>query len=395
MADSETGATVTVIGLNHVQVTAPREREAEAKAFYEGVLGLREIPKPAVLVARGGAWYQVGEQQLHLGLEDDFTPTRKGHPALLVNDLAAMRARLEAAGAPVKVDAQIPGYQRFETRDPFGNRLEFMQPGGVAAAAEEREDIKERVRAMFGRNAEAYVTSPTHATGKDLQRLVELAELTPTDLALDVSTGGGHTALAVAPHVARVVASDLTPRMLAVARTFISSLGVTNVEYVEADAERLPFLDATFDLVTVRIAPHHYADVRAAAHEMARVLVPGGRLLLIDNVAPEEPPLDEMVNRWEKLRDASHVRNYSISEWQGFLAAVGLDVTHTETGQKAHPFTAWVERSQMPLEERVALEAEILTAPEPARRHFKIEERDERLVSWSSDYVIMRAEKHQ
>lgn len=395
MADIEAGTTGTVTGLNHVQVTAPREREAEAKAFYGGVLGLREIPKPAVLAARGGAWYQVGEQQLHLGLEDDFMPTRKGHPALLVSNLAALRARLEAAGAPVKVDAQIPGYQRFETRDPFGNRLEFMQPGGVAAAAEEREDVKERVRAMFGRNAEAYVTSPTHAAGKDLQRLVELAELAPSDLALDVSTGGGHTALAVAPHVARVIASDLTPRMLAAARTFITSLGVANVEYVVADAERLPFLDATFDLVTVRIAPHHYADVQAAAHEMARVLVPGGRLLLIDNVAPEEPLLDEMVNRWEKLRDTSHVRNYSVSEWQGFLAAAGLDVTHTETEQKAHPFAAWVERSQMPAEERVALEAEILAAPAQARHHFKIEEQDGRLVSWSSDYVLMRAEKRR
>lgn len=388
---TDTGVTVT--GLNHVQVTAPREREAEAKAFYGDILGLLEIPKPAVLAVRGGAWYQVGEQQLHLGLEDDFTPTRKGHPALLVSDLAAMRTRLEAAGVVVKVDAQIPGYQRFETRDPFGNRLEFMQPGGAATEAEDRKDIKDRVRAMFGRAAEAYVASPTHAAGVDLQRLVELATLRPTDVALDVSTGGGHTALAVAPQVARVVASDLTPRMLAAARAFIGSRGVTNVEYVVADAEQLPFLETTFDLVTVRIAPHHYADVRMAVREMARVLAPGGRLVLIDNIAPEEPLLDELVNRWDKLRDASHVRNYAISEWRTFLAAAGLDVTHSETGQKPHPFAAWVERSQMPPEERVALEAEILAAPEQARRHFEIEEQDGRLLSWSADYVLMRAEK--
>ena len=391
MAQNGTHAGPTITGLNHVQVTAPREREAEAKAFYGGVLGLPEIPKPPVLAARGGAWYALGEQQLHLGLEDDFTPTRKGHPALVVTDLAAVRARHEAAGAPVKVDAQIPGYDRFETRDPFGNRLEFMQP--AAASTQNGDEVKERVREMFGRSAEAYVASPGHAAGKDLQRLVELAEPQPSDVALDVSTGGGHTALALAPHVARVIASDLTPRMLAAARTFIGGRGVANVEYVVADAEQLPFLDATFDLVTVRIAPHHYADVRAAVHEMARVLVPDGRLLLIDNIAPEDPVLDGLVNRWETLRDPSHVRAYRVSEWQAFLAAAGLDVTVVETAQKTHPFASWVERMRMPDEARAGLEAEMLAASPEAQRHFAIEERDGHLISWSSGYMVIRANK--
>lgn len=382
-----------VIGLQHVQVTAPRTREAEAKAFYGGVLGLPETPKPAVLAARGGAWYQLGEQQLHLGLEDEFTPTRKGHPAFLVRDLAAVRARLEAAGAPVKVDAQIPGYERFETRDPFGNRLEFMQRGAAEATSDERRDIKERVRAIFGRSAEEYVSSPTHAAGADLGRLVELAEPRPDDVALDISTGGGHTALAVAPRVARVVASDLTPRMLAAARAFLDSRGVANAEYVIADAERLPFLDESFTLVTVRIAPHHYADIHAAVREMARVLVPGGRLVLIDNVAPEDAVLDELVNRWEKVRDPSHVRAYRVSEWGTFLAEAGLRVTTIETARKTHPFAAWVERTHMPEEARVALEAEMLAAPGAAQQHFDLRQEEGRLVSWSGDYMVARAEK--
>jgi ubiquinone/menaquinone biosynthesis C-methylase UbiE/catechol 2,3-dioxygenase-like lactoylglutathione lyase family enzyme len=389
--------TQLIEGLDHIQVTAPRAEEARAKAFYGEVLGLREIPKPAVLAERGGAWYAVGDKQLHLGLEDAFLPQRKGHPAFVVADLAAMRARLEAAGAPITVDVPLPGCERFEAQDPFGNRLEFLcHLAGTAVEAAARhagDEIKAKVREMFGRTATAYVTSPGHAHGDDLGRLIELAAAQPTDRALDISTGGGHTALALAPHVSTVVASDLTPEMLAAARAFIASRGVTNVEFVVADAERLPFLGDTFDLVTVRIAPHHYADVRAAVREMARVLMPGGRLVLIDNVAPEDPTLDALENRWEKLRDPSHVRNYTVAEWRGFLGESGLRITSLETGRKAYAFLPWAERMRLPEEARVALEAEILSAPQGARSHFGVVERDGRLEAFAADYVILAAVK--
>src|SRR5262249_10956986 len=186
---------------------------------------------------------------------------------------------------------------------PFGNRLEFLQRvAGTEATRDEEEAIKDRVREIFGRAAEAYVTSPAHAAGSDLRRLLELAAPATTDIALDISTGGGHTALALAPYVARVVASDLTPQMLAAAQRFLTAQGATTADYVVADAERLPFLAESFSLVTVRIAPHHYADVRAAVREMARVLAPGGRLIVIDNIAPEDPTLDRYVNEWDKRR---------------------------------------------------------------------------------------------
>lgn len=383
-----------VLGFDHVQVTAPRGEEARAKAFYGETLGLEETPKPEALAGRGGAWYRVGDLQLHLGLEDDFAPARKAHPALLVTDLDAVRARLAAAGCPIAEDVQIPGYRRFETRDPFGNRLELMQRVARASGeTPEAERVKDRVRDMYGRNAEAYVASPTHAKGDDLARVVELAAPTAGDFALDVSTGGGHTALAVARHAGRVVASDLTPRMLAAARRFIQGSGLANVDYVVADAEQLPFLDETFSLVTVRIAPHHYADVRAAAREMARVLTPGGRLVLVDNIAPENPELDRRVNEWDKRRDPSHVREYTVSEWRTFLAEAGLRITDLETAQKAHDFASWAERMRMPREERDALERDILAASPAARAHFAVTERDGQLLSWAADYMICRAIK--
>ncbi|HLZ21370.1 MAG TPA: methyltransferase domain-containing protein [Ktedonobacterales bacterium] len=379
-----------ILGFDHVQVTAPRNREAEARSFYRDVVGLSEIAKPEALVSRGGAWYQCGDLQLHLGLEDTFTPQQKAHPAFRVSNLDDIRRRLEAASAPITIDVQLPGCERFETRDPFGNRLEFLRLLDANSCGEE---IKQHVRDMFGPVAEAYVASPTHAAGDDLERLLELAAPRDTDIALDVSTGGGHTALTVAPYVARVVASDLTPRMLAAARRFIQSRGQRNVEFVIADAERLPFLDETFDLVTVRIAPHHYADIRAAVAEMARVLVPGGRLVLIDNIAAEDPDLDAAVNDWDKRRDPSHVREYTVVEWRSFLDSAGLRLTDEAIQRKTHPFAAWVERMRMPAEERDALEADMLTAPERVRRHFEIIERGGHVESWASDFLIARASK--
>ena len=116
---------MTVTGIDHVQVAAPAGCEAEARAFYGGLLGLEELPKPEPLVARGGCWFRAGAQELHVGVEDPFTPARKAHPGLVVADLDALAARLTGAGIAVVWDDAIPGTKRFHAADPFGNRLEF------------------------------------------------------------------------------------------------------------------------------------------------------------------------------------------------------------------------------------------------------------------------------
>jgi catechol 2,3-dioxygenase-like lactoylglutathione lyase family enzyme len=117
-----------VIGLDHLQVAMPRGREAEARAFYAGLLGLAELPKPSHLAARGGVWFALGSQQLHLGVEEDFRPARKAHPALLVRDLRGLRARLEQQGFAPYEDEPLAGYERCYVADPFGNRLELLEP---------------------------------------------------------------------------------------------------------------------------------------------------------------------------------------------------------------------------------------------------------------------------
>jgi catechol 2,3-dioxygenase-like lactoylglutathione lyase family enzyme len=117
-----------VVALDHFQLAMPRGREAEARAFYGDILGLQELTKPVNLAVRGGVWFQLGTQQLHLGVEGDFRPAKKAHPAFLVHNLAGLRARLEQSGFEPYEDEPLDGYERCYVADPFGNRLELMEP---------------------------------------------------------------------------------------------------------------------------------------------------------------------------------------------------------------------------------------------------------------------------
>jgi len=117
-----------VVGVDHVQLAMPAGREAEARAFYDGLLGIPEIAKPPVLAARGGAWFESGRLKIHLGVDRDFRPAQKAHPGLLVSDLEALIERLRAAGLAIVDDEPLAGYLRVFVNDPFGNRLELMEP---------------------------------------------------------------------------------------------------------------------------------------------------------------------------------------------------------------------------------------------------------------------------
>jgi catechol 2,3-dioxygenase-like lactoylglutathione lyase family enzyme len=118
---------VTILGIDHVQVAAPRGCEAEARAFYGELLGLEELEKPEPLRARGGCWFRAGSAELHVGVEEPFAPARKAHPGLVVDDLAALVDRLAGAGIEAVPDTSLPGVDRVYVADPFGNRLELRQ----------------------------------------------------------------------------------------------------------------------------------------------------------------------------------------------------------------------------------------------------------------------------
>jgi catechol 2,3-dioxygenase-like lactoylglutathione lyase family enzyme len=116
-----------IVGLDHVQLAMPAGGEDAARAFYGGILGMTERPKPANLAARGGCWFHSSGVELHLGVEEPFRPAPKAHPALLVDDLPAMRTRLADHGVAFSEGAPLEGYARGEIADPFGNRIELMQ----------------------------------------------------------------------------------------------------------------------------------------------------------------------------------------------------------------------------------------------------------------------------
>jgi ubiquinone/menaquinone biosynthesis C-methylase UbiE len=244
------------------------------------------------------------------------------------------------------------------------------------------EDAKERVRRQYGAVGDAYVHSAEHKSGTDLQRLVELLAPRPHERLLDVATGGGHTALAVAPFVAEVVASDLTPEMLASAEQFISSRGVTNVRYAQADAEELPFPDRSFDIVTCRIAPHHFPSPERFVRESARVLRTGGRFGLLDSTAPEGA-IGELLNRFELARDPSHVRSLAESEWGAMLEAAGFVVQHKERFNKRHVFADWTARANLPSERQDEVAHMLMDAGTEVATAFALEIEEGKLVAFT------------
>lgn len=239
------------------------------------------------------------------------------------------------------------------------------------------EDVKRTVQAQFGRNAAAYVTSDQHANPDKLAELVRWLDPQPTWRVLDIATGGGHVVKAVAPRVRHAVAADLTPSMLRAARAHLDRDGVDNVTYVVADAEQMPFLEASFDAVTCRIAPHHFPNPRRFVEETARILRTGGRFLLVDNIVPEDPELAAFYDHLEQLRDPSHVRCVPEREWRAWFADAGLRVVKAAAVRKSFSFQPWVERMACSADQISAMTAHLRDGSARARDAFRVQFSDD------------------
>lgn len=224
-------------------------------------------------------------------------------------------------------------------------------------------DTKQLVQQQFGATAAAYATSKVHAQGASLARLVELVQPQADWQALDIATAAGHTAFIFAPHVARVIASDITPEMLSVAEEQAAKKGISNATTQLADAEDLPFADGSFDLVTCRIAPHHFPHIDRFLAESARVLKAGGTLAVVDNITPDDRQAADYVDGIERLRDPSHVHCLSLAEWHSAFAAAGLPVLHEEVADKALEFIDWARRMKISSEVESELRQLFQNAP--------------------------------
>ncbi len=205
-------------------------------------------------------------------------------------------------------------------------------------------DKKAQVQAMYGAHAQAYTTSTVHAQGPSLERLVTQVAPRGHELVLDVATGTGHNALSFAPHVRHVIGLDLTPAMLAEACGLAQKRAIPNVGFFQGDSEHLPFASQSFDVVTCRVAPHHFPDVARALREMARVCRDDGCVAVVDNITPEDAEACAYINAWEILRDPSHHWAYPLSQWRQFFAQAGLAIAYEEVTPKPMEFVSWATR---------------------------------------------------
>ncbi len=229
-----------------------------------------------------------------------------------------------------------------------------------------RSDAKARVQAQFGAHAAAYVSAATFRQGATLGALIEAITPQSGQRALDVATGGGHTALELARRGLWVVAGDLTVPMLRAARVHIRAQSFEGaVHYAQLDAEALPFPVGAFDVVTCRVAPHHFPHVARFVRELARVVRSGGTVGVVDIVTPPQPKAARYINAYERLRDPSHIWAYSVAEWQGFFSDAGLRVEHTQLFETRHQLSEWAQRMGRDAPTTLRLAAMLRQAPQP------------------------------
>ena len=235
-----------------------------------------------------------------------------------------------------------------------------------------------------------YATAKFHSSDERLREVLDLARPQKGDLALDVATGAGHVALALAPHVRRVYGLDLTRQMLDQARRLTAERGVGNVAWVLGNVAHLPFADETFDLYTVRAAPHHFRDFDAFLHEALRVLRPGRHAIFVDCA----PPLAarEVLHEVEMRRDPSHVRSLTVDEWVQRLEHAGFEIESATAREMDWDFEDWMRNMAVAAPLVSELAGVIESSSGDARTQLRPERRDGQLwhAYWHS---LIRAER--
>lgn len=254
------------------------------------------------------------------------------------------------------------------------------------------EELKRLSRDRFGPKAEGYRESAVHASGRDLDLLLEWLEPRPAERALDVATGGGHVALALARTGADVDACDLTPEMLEAAGGLLAA-NDCSATFAVAEADALPYPDASFDIVTCRIAAHHFPDAQAFFGEVARVLKPGGRFGFQDQTLPPEGTSAVLADRFERTRDVSHNQAYSEQGWLTMIERAGLEVRSAELVDKRHEFAEWTSRQECDAPTVAELELMMAEAPAGMKRWLEPVHEGGHLKEFRNRHLVVLAVK--
>lgn len=243
------------------------------------------------------------------------------------------------------------------------------------------------VSQTFGSAATSYLTSSVHASGKDLEHLAEIIQRKPAGVVLDIGCGAGHASYAVAPVAQEVVAYDLTPEMLSTVTKTAAEKRLQNVKAVQGAADSLPFKEAHFDWVISRYSAHHWQKIPKCMEEVRRVLKPDGGVIFIDVAGNETPLFDTHLQAVELLRDGSHVRNYSGSEWLRFFAEAGFAAEIVERWRISIEFASWIKRIGTPEHRVQAIRTLWREAPQEVRAYFTVQAD----FSFELDGVMMQA----
>jgi ubiquinone/menaquinone biosynthesis C-methylase UbiE len=247
-------------------------------------------------------------------------------------------------------------------------------------------------RRQFGQHAELYRKSRTHSDQATLNHLVELISPNHEDKALDVGCGGGHMVTAIARETGETIASDITPEMLVQTGKLAGEKGLKNLTLCLADANSLPFKDDTFDVVTCRIVLHHVYYADRAVSEMKRVLKKRGTLFIQDILGIDDIQARSYMDRIEKLRDPSHIKNYNKTEWKDFLSRTGLEVAHSEAVSGVYDLDEWTSRSGTAVKNVEEIESLLQNMPETVKNHLKASYSN---GDWhiSMDYILLLTKK--
>jgi ubiquinone/menaquinone biosynthesis C-methylase UbiE len=246
---------------------------------------------------------------------------------------------------------------------------------------------------QFNANADKYATSDVHRAGPSLPVLLELARPVQSDQSLDIATGTGHTALAVARLVGKTIGIDIAPKMLEQARRLAAEQAISNCEFVEASAEKIPLEDGRFTLVTARHAPHHFHHVPVFLSEVRRVLASNGRFVMSDQISPTAEVFD-WLDYWERTRDPSHFMQRTVDQWREEVTKAGLRWAEDRIVPYRLEFDWWVATAGCADSIVTALIEHAATAPAPVRDLLNLEfDSSGRVRAFEEPMLVVRVEQ--
>ena len=252
-------------------------------------------------------------------------------------------------------------------------------------------DITRLSQQQFSARALGYSQSHVFNAGADLDAIIAMASDVQANIAVDIGSGAGFTAFAVAPFAHTVLSTDLALPMLQHAIQNAESRGLTNIAPVLVSAESLPFANNSVGLLTCRLAAHHFSDVNIGVSEWARIIEPGGALILVDTVTPEDTDVATWMNDIELRRDPSHSRDLSVLQWVDLLTANGFTIEETVLMKIPLEFDDWVKRSATPSDVIEKMRVDYVNASDLVTEAFGIESDGPLQFFWPC--LVLRASK--